>query len=79
MKFAEIGGPQVIIVMIFVLYLWQKAKLDNVRENNHMAHSTAATDRLANATDRLANALNNIAKSEIKLADKIGDCPVRKQ
>jgi hypothetical protein len=71
LELAKVGGPAVVIVAIFVWYLWQKAKLDDVRENNHMAHSTAATDRLADA-------LNNIAKSETKLADAVRDCPVRK-
>jgi hypothetical protein len=71
LKLAEVGGPVVITVLIFIWYLWKKAQLDNTRENNHMAHSTAATDRLADA-------LNNIAKSETKLADAVRDCPYKK-
>ena len=71
LELAKVGGPAVVIVAIFVLYLWKKAQLDNLRENNHMAHSTAATDRLVDA-------LKEVAVSNTKLADKIGDCPVRK-
>ena len=71
LELAKVGGPVVVVVAIFVWYLWQKAKLDDVRENNHMAHSTAATDRLADA-------LKEIAIANTKLSDKIGDCPVKK-
>jgi len=71
LELAKVGGPVVVVVAIFVSYLWQKAKLDNIRENNHMAHSTAATDRLAEA-------LREVAISNTKLADKISDCPNKK-
>lgn len=71
LELAKVGGPTVIIVLIFVWYLWKKAQLDDVRENNHMEHSTAATDRLVDA-------LKEVAVSNALLADKIGSCPIRK-
>jgi hypothetical protein len=68
LELAKVGGPAVVIVGIFVWYLWQKEKLDDVRENNHMAHNTEATDRLSEA-------LREIAISQTKLADRIESCP----
>lgn len=54
LKLAEIGGPTVVVVMIFIAYLWQKDKMYNKTMNNHLQHETASRDRLTAALTSLA-------------------------